>query len=527
MSVIPNTSRISSLVESARPPRLRLAPIDRSDLLTKAIIVFVSGLSLWLAWEYRAYQITLGELWRDPFSRAVLIGGVAYGGMSMFWSIWRLILAVRYRPVATVTDDAQLPSLTVVVPAFNEGALVYQTLRRLADADYPRDKMQIIVVDDGSDDDTWSHISAAAAEIGPVVTPIHCSENRGKRWALWEGFRRGTGEVFVTVDSDSLIERNALREVVSPMVRDEQVGGVAGNVRVLNRTDALIPRMLAVRYVMTFDYKRAAQSMMAGGTVLCVAGALAAYRRTALMPVLDEWLHQTYLGGPARAGEDHAMTNFINRQGFKVVYQQTAHVHTKSPATYPAVCKMFLRWARSNIRETVHSAGFMFTPFKQRGLWGVRFNFLMIALNFVLPYLFMAALLMLSIMHPLAFGLKFMAAFVTGSMFTMLFYLWRERDLQAMYAIPYAFYSGVPLLWIGPYALMTSHKSVWLTRNRKAAAAGPETSAGGEAPVEAAAVTLPLAPALARAVSGADQDRSLHRRKSPAGRRRSWRRISA
>lgn len=526
MSVIPNTSRIASLVEPARPPRLRLAPIDRSDMLSKAIIVFASLMALWLAWEFRAYQITLGKLWDNPVGRLVLVTGVGYAALSTVWSLWRLVLAIRYRPFPTVTDDAKLPKLTVVVPAFNEGALVYQTLRRLADADYPRDRMQIIVVDDGSDDDTWSHISAAARDIGPMVTPIHCEENRGKRWALWEGFRRGTGDVFVTVDSDSLIERNALREVVSPMVHDEQVGGVAGNVRVLNRCDTLIPRMLAVRYVMTFDYKRAAQSMMAGGTVLCVAGALAAYRRTALMPVLDEWLHQTYLGGPARAGEDHAMTNFINRQGYKVVYQRTAHVHTKSPTTYTAVCKMFLRWARSNIRETVHSARFMFTPFKKSGLTGVRFNFFMIALNFVLPYVFMIGLLIASILHPIAFGLKFVAAFVTGSMFTMLFYLWRERDLQALYAIPYAFYSGVPLVWIGPYALMTSHKSVWLTRNRKAAAA-PAPSADKALPSPIATTPGRTLKLNARRGGAAFDVNVAARRKSPEGRRRRARRISA
>lgn len=434
-----------------------------NDLPIKSVIVLLSGFILLAAWLYHPGRLAVELLMYSTTGRILLYAGTVYGAFSTLWTFWRLYLAIRYRSTPVVAQS-KLPRITVIVPAFNEGVLVGQTIRHIAQADYPRNRLEIIAVDDGSTDDTWSHIDAAARELGSRVQAIRCPVNRGKRWALWEGFRRATGEVFVTVDSDSLIARDSLRALVSPLVVDASVGAVAGSVRVLNRDEGLIPRMIGVRYVMTFDYKRAAQSMMGGGAVLCCAGALAAYRRSAVIPVLNDWLQQTFRGGPARAGEDHAMTNFIIKQGYKVRYQRSAQVWTKTPTTYTGLCKMFLRWGRSNVRETIHTARYVFTPFRKEGKSGIRFNFLMCAVGLFLPYPFLLCALMLSLFLPTIFGLKLLATCVLGSLFTVLFFAIRERNTDALYGIPYGFYSTFLLWWIWPYALLTCNKSVWMTR---------------------------------------------------------------
>lgn len=456
--------------------RTKLRPFqDWNDLAWKLIIVLFSAAVLWLTFQYKPHKYVYHILWYSWPGRILLTTGSVYGIVATVWTFWRLLLAVRYRPYPIV-QDARLPKITVVVPAYNEGPLVARTLHNLALADYPEDRIEIIVVDDGSDDDTWHYIQTAAREIGPRIMALHFDENRGKRWALWEGFRRGTGKVFVTVDSDSLVARDALKAVVSPMVQDSKIGAVAGNVRVLNKSDGLIPRMLDVRYVMTFDYKRAAQSMM-GGTVLCCAGALAAYRRKAVMPVLDAWLHQTFRGGPARAGEDHAMTNFIISQGYKACYQRAAHVVTKSPSTLSGLCKMFLRWARSNIRESVHTAKYVFTNFREGPKTGIRFNYVMCALGLFLPYPYLMSALVLSLFMPTLFGLKMLASCVSASLFTMVFFAVRERSLQAIYGVAYTFSSTLVFWWIWPYALLTCDRSVWMTRKAKQVKSSPKETA--------------------------------------------------
>lgn len=438
---------------------------NRADLAFKLSLVLGSVLILVLAYQYDSQHRAIRMMWESAILRPFLVFGGFYAISTTIWSFWRFYLAMRYKPVPTV-KTSRLPKITIVVPAFNEGALVGDTIRHLARADYPKDKLEIIVSDDGSTDDTWLHIKRAAEEVSSMVNilPLHFEENRGKRWVLWEGFRRGTGDIFVTVDSDSLIDSDALRALVSPLVEDPKVGAVAGNVRVLNREDGIIPRMLAVRYVMTFDFKRAAQSMMSGGSVLCCAGALAAYRKSAVMPILDQWLHQTYMGGHARAGEDHAMTNFIISQGHFVRYQRTARVYTKSPKTYTGLAKMFLRWGRSNVRESVHTGSYIFTQFAPWAKLGMKYNYIHAAIGLLLPYIFLSAGIIMSFAYPTIFGLKLLAACVTGGMFSLVFFAVRERSSEAVFGIVYSFFATLPLGWVWPYALLTSHKSVWMTR---------------------------------------------------------------
>lgn len=465
MSVLSSTTGFLTAVlqKPTRTTYQSIPSLGWADWFGKIAIAIIAVAVVVLSWQFDSLRMAGRILWYSPTGKALIVIGAVYGAFATVWTFWRLWLALRYKPMPLAPTES-LPKITVLVPAFNEGALVGRTIRQLASADYPADRLQIIVVNDGSDDDTWDHIDAAAREVGNRVIAINCTENRGKRWALWEGMRRATGDVFVTVDSDSIIDKDALRSVVSPMVHDARIGGVAGNVRVLNREGGIIPRMLSVRYVMTFDFKRAAQSMMGGGAVLCCAGALAAYRRCAVMPVLDQWLHQTFRGGPARAGEDHAMTNFIIKQGFKVVYQSTARVYTKSPTSYVGLCKMFLRWARSNTRETVHTLSYAFTNFRPESKTGIRFNFIMAGLGQFLPYPFLFTGLLLALFLPTIFGLKLLASCVTASTLTLLFFAIRERSTEAIFGYVYGFYATIMLCWIQPYALLTCNKSVWMTR---------------------------------------------------------------
>lgn len=95
----------------------------------------------------------------------------------------------------------------------------------------------------------------------------------------------------------------------------------------------------------------------------------------------------------------------------------------------------------------------------------MRFNFLIGATGLIVPYIFLTAAFALSLMWPMVFGLKLLAACVVGGLFPVLFTAARERDDEALLAIPYSFYAMLLLCWVWPYALFTSHKSVWMTRS--------------------------------------------------------------
>lgn len=375
-------------------------------------------------------------------------------------TIWRLYLVATYRPMPSVADD-ELPELTVIVPAYNEGEQVLKTLRSLAASDYPMDKLRVIAVNDGSADDTWRWIQKGAREFPDLVLALNCTVNRGKRAALYDGFGRARGEVIVTVDSDSEVLPDTLRNLVTPFVRDARIGAVAGNVRVLNRGAGPIPAMLDVTFTYSFEFMRAAESRV--DTVVCTPGALSAYRRTLVEQCKDEWLAQTFCGRPANIGEDRAMTNAILRAGHLVRFQSNAIVLTEVPTRTPQLCRMMLRWARSNVRETLAMTTFAFRNFRASGALGARVNLIWSMLAQLLAPVLFVSLVLVVLENPATVGPIAAGTFLSALLPALVFSLSRSTA-AALWAFPYALYSFFCLSWITPYALFTPHRSGWLTR---------------------------------------------------------------
>lgn len=373
-----------------------------------------------------------------------------------------LFLYLRYKPIQSVSDE-KLPTCTVIVPAYNEGKLVWETLLSIAKSNYPVEKLQIISIDDGSKDDTWYWMKKAKEELGDRLEIYQQPQNKGKRQALYRGFKLGKGEVFVTIDSDSIIDTNTLRNMVSPFVVNKQCGAVAGNVRVLNNQKAIIPRMLNVSFVFSFEFIRSAQSQL--GSVLCTPGALAAYRKEAVMNCLEEWLNQTFMGQPSDIGEDRAMTNMILKQGYKVLFQRNACVLTNTPEKYKNLYKMFIRWERSNVRENIMMSKFAFTNFRQGPKTGPRILLLNQWLKVIMAYPLLMLMFLFVLTHPLLFlSSCLMSVFIFSSV-QVFFYSKRQKSiLESMWAYPYSIFYMFTLFWITPYAIATASRSGWLTR---------------------------------------------------------------
>ena len=387
---------------------------------------------------------------------------------------WRIWLVIRYRP-ARACADMDLPSLTVIVPAYNEGRQVLGTLRSVITGDYPAPKLQVICVDDGSRDDTWEWMLAAEKEFPGRVELVRQPVNRGKRRALYEGFRRATGDILVTIDSDSEVEPPTLRRLASVFVRDPRVGAAAGNVRVLNIREGAIPKMLDVAFTFSFDFIRAAQSRV--NTVMCTPGALSAYDRKVVEPVLDQWLGQTFMGREANIGEDRAMTNLVLRQGKLVHFQSDAVVYTNVPVKYRGLCKMLLRWARSNIRETITLSRFAFTRFRNEPASGARVNLAAHWLKMTFGEVLKLSLPVSLLSWPLAAGFNLVLGLVAAALPSAIFFLLRRRSSDCLWAFAYTFYWLAALSWISLYALCTPHKNGWLTRQIKAAEPAAESTA--------------------------------------------------
>jgi hyaluronan synthase len=398
-------------------------------------------------------NVPLGNLW---YWSLAVYGMIHYAAM-----IWRICLWLSYRPMPPI-DESELPTVSVIIPAYNEGSLVRKSIKSVTHSDYPRHRLQVIAVDDGSSDDTWEHIRAAASEAPIKVITLRQPFNKGKRHALFAGFQRATGEVWVTVDSDSVLEPDALRNGVVPLVQDKRIGLVAGNVRVLNRNDSVFTRFLKVSFILSFTFSRAYQTQIRG--LLTTPGALSIYRASAVRPVLGKWMSQTFLGVPCLTGEDRSMTNLISAQGFHSFFQSTAVVWAKMPTSYPGMAKMFLRWARSNIRETWVLLSYLFKPFRAEYLWGFRINSVLIASTLVIPYFLIVHSYYLLLTNPF-WLFRYMIMIVIMSIPMAAIYYRNERDSDLAWVLAYEFFWIFACQWIMPYAFLTCRRQgAWITR---------------------------------------------------------------
>jgi cellulose synthase/poly-beta-1,6-N-acetylglucosamine synthase-like glycosyltransferase/peptidoglycan/xylan/chitin deacetylase (PgdA/CDA1 family) len=232
-----------------------------------------------------------------------------------------------------------LPSVAIVVPAFNEEVGIERAVRSLAASDYP--DFEVVVVDDGSTDRTAAIVAALELEGVRLVRQDNC----GKAAALNTGVELSESEIVVMVDGDTLFEPGTLARLVRPFA-DAGVAAVSGNTKVGNRR-GLLGRWQHIEYVIGFNLDRRMYDVLQ--CTPTVPGAVGAFRRDVLAQV----------GGVPgdTLAEDTDLTLAIGRTGERVVYAEDARAWTEAPSSLTALWRQRYRW----------SFGTMQAVFKHRG----------------------------------------------------------------------------------------------------------------------------------------------------------------
>jgi cellulose synthase/poly-beta-1,6-N-acetylglucosamine synthase-like glycosyltransferase len=256
--------------------------------------------------------------------------------------------AIRYaRPLpGAPPSGVAWPPVAVIVPAYNEERVIDGTIASALAGDYP--DLRVVVVDDGSSDATWERIVAWAAR-DPRVKGVAQRPNRGKAAALDAGIAACGTELVVTVDADTVLERDAVRRLIAPFLHDDRIGAVAGNVKVGNRR-GLVTIFQSIEYITGLNLSR--RTMHRLRCITTVPGAAGAWRRAAIAQVGG-------VPGDTRV-EDTDLTIAIQRVGWRVVYQPDAVAFTEAPADWGSLVSQRTRWIWGFIQVAYKHRGGLF-----------------------------------------------------------------------------------------------------------------------------------------------------------------------
>jgi hyaluronan synthase len=395
---------------------------------------------------YKALFIRL--LVGDPFF-------AVYGISVAVYILSRFILSLFYR---SGKDQGIEPHVAIVMPGFNEEEAIAQSLRSLLQLDYPADKLELVAVNDGSTDRTLVEMRKVEQEANGRVHVISFPENRGKRAAMAAGIRATDAEIIAFVDSDSMLEPDALRVLVQHFAKPK-VGAVAGHAEVLNIKESWMSRMQAVRYFVAFKVLKAAESVFS--SVTCCSGCFAAYRREAIMPHLEAWEHQRFLGREATFGDDRSLTNFVLRD-WKIPYEAKAISHTIVPATLKKFLTQQVRWKRSWTRESLIAGRFIW---RKNPIVALSVYVGMI-LPLAAPIAAGRAMLYRPIVDHAGSPLLYLIGIYAMATIYGLYYAMRQNRWDALwvFGILFVFFYLCFLVWQTYYAILTSNRTSWGTR---------------------------------------------------------------
>lgn len=386
-------------------------------------------------------------------------------------------LRKRPRNLGSFPSLPDVPRVSFLLAVKDEAECIEDCVRSMADSDYP--DLQIIVVDDLSEDGTREILQRLSVELG--ITVINLEKNLGKKHALVRACELADGDVIAFTDSDCIMAPDALRRCVQSLVDHPELGAVSGHCRALNVTASIFTKAQDVWYEGQFRVAKAAESTF--GSVTCVSGPLAVFRRDAIYNYLPAWAGDRFMGAPFRFATDRQLTGYVLGQKWRgkklkeqyadspfvtaqnyperkwrIGYVQSAKVWTNVPEHFRPFMKQQIRWKKSFIRNLFFTGSFMwrrgFGPaclYYGHALWVVAAP-LMAFRHIVWAPLHGAAFLTL---------LYLCGVVLKGCVWGLAFKIDNPHDARWRYRPLMSLLSATLLAWLLPYSFATIRRGVW------------------------------------------------------------------
>ena len=386
-----------------------------------------------------------------------------YSLIAAAFLLTRYLFGALYKPVPVNPDFT--PSVTIIIPCFNEETWIQTTILSCLDQYYPVDKLKVIVVDDCSTDRSVERIEELYQKLLKSEDERYRikdrfkyfvqEKNAGKRDALVRGVENTDTDLVMFVDSDSFLEPDAVVNLVQPF-QDPKMGGCAGRCDVANTYTNALTEMQSVRYYIAFRIMKAAEGIF--DAVTCLSGPLSCYRRDLVLKYKDDWINQRFLGHKATFGDDRSMTNFILRHN-RCGYQDTAVCSTIVPRKHKVFLKQQMRWKRSWLRESLRAGLFMWRKEPYAAI-----NFY---IGLIVPMLAPVVVVYNLMWVPLTqhiFPTTFLVGLMLMSLMMTFAQLLLRKSSTWAFGFLFCLYYEVVLLWQMPIAWFTFWKSTWGTR---------------------------------------------------------------
>jgi len=241
-----------------------------------------------------------------------------------------------------------LPTVSVVIPCYNEGKGIYLTLESLSKADYPSHLFDVTVIDDCSVDDSLDWIKKGISKFSNInIKYIRQPINKGKQEAIITGFYNSSGDIFVLFDSDVVVSPSVLKAFVREL-QDPKLGIVGASCGVYDVNRDLISQAYASVFYSLHEWMKQIESSI--GCVSVVDGKSMGFRRSVYAEVLPIMRDREWLGLHMQAGEDRHVTHLITLRGYKskMILER---INTSAPPNLVNLYKQQLRWRRSGLRD--------------------------------------------------------------------------------------------------------------------------------------------------------------------------------
>ncbi len=268
--------------------------------------------------------------------------------VALYFEVFLLMSYLEKKPATKTADlPKRYPSVAMLVPCFNEAATLAQTVESLLLLQYPKEKMRVLIIDDGSTD-TTRQIGEKLAMQNPSQVQFYHKENGGKYTALNFGISHSTAEVLGCLDADSFVASDALIEAVKQFEGDTSIMAITPAMKVY-RPRKVLELIQAVEYTFGIFYKKMFDNLSA---INVLPGPFSLYKREVFERIgMFKHAHNT---------EDMEIAFRMHANGLKIANAHNAFVYTTVPSTFKTLIKQRTRWSQGflqNARDYKYMVG--------------------------------------------------------------------------------------------------------------------------------------------------------------------------